>query len=566
MPAANDLSVLPRLLDALLGASPAVVYATDDGWWQGELRYASSNIASLVGMDRKLLEQAPQHWLAHVIEPASVLVERLHAAIAAGSTQANLHYWLRHEDGSERYIQDDVAIHRDERGVVVELVGSLIDITERHALLQQFERLSDQLPGVLYQCRMGADGTLSFPLISSGIEHLFGLSFETVSADPRLAFERVHADDVEGLWRSVHRSARRMEVWRWEFRYRHPNGKVLWVYGHATPQPESDGSILWHGFCEDVTERKTAQMGLVESERRYRFIVENVSDLILLMDVEGRCRFVSPSVKAVLGYAPERLEARSLLEFLPPDDAPRVQRLVHEASCRGDTLRMEVRIRHQQGHYVWLETSCSPYTNPVNGRYEWVLAVSRDITDRKHRELKLHELSTTDSMTGALNRGAFLGCLRSALEAADHTVSRLSLIIFDIDHFKEINDTWGHAAGDLVLACVGEICRTTLRGQDVFGRIGGEEFALVLSGQSLNEAVILAERLRKKFEGVRVEFHGHWLHFTVSFGAAERHTDEGMESLLHRTDMGLYAAKRNGRNRVHQAPAYQGDNRDGPLE
>lgn len=203
---------------------------------------------------------------------------------------------------------------------------------------------------------------------------------------------------------------------------------------------------------------------------------------------------------------------------------------------------------------MWLETCCSPYLNPASERYEWILAVACDITDRKHREHRLHELSTTDSLTGALNRGAYLSCLRSGLEAADHVSQRVSLVIFDIDHFKTINDTWGHAAGDLVLACVGEICRTALRDHDVFGRIGGEEFSLMLAGQSLNDAALLAERLRKKFESVRVEFHGEWLSFSVSFGVAERQSREGVESLLHRADMGLYAAKHNGRNRVHQAP------------
>jgi diguanylate cyclase (GGDEF)-like protein len=242
------------------------------------------------------------------------------------------------------------------------------------------------------------------------------------------------------------------------------------------------------------------------------------------------------------------------LELLPPDDAPRVQRLIHDASRHGEPLRMELRMRHRLGHYVWLETCCSPYLNPASERYEWILAVARDITDRKHREHRLHELSTTDSLTGALNRGAYLSCLRSGLETADHVFQRVSLMIFDIDHFKTINDTWGHAAGDLVLACVGEICRTALRDHDVFGRIGGEEFSLMLAGQSLNDAALLAERLRKKFESVRVEFHGEWLSFSVSFGVAERQSHEGVESLLHRADMGLYAAKHNGRNRVHQAP------------
>lgn len=429
----------------------------------------------------------------------------------------------------------------------------LTRMPEALQLLQRFERLSEQLPGTLYQCRLSPDGAFSFPLVSAGMQRMFGLDPGAVKRDPQLALSRVHPDDIGGLLRSIHRSAYKQAVWHHEFRYCHPRGDVRWVSGHATPQLEEDGSTLWHGFCEDVTRHKNSQLALLESERRYRFLIENASDLIVLLDADGVCRFVSPSATEVLGYAPGELETQELIRWLPPDDAPRMQRLFHEAACRGDTLRLELRFRHANGQYIWLEASCSPYLDPYTGRYEWLQAVARDITDRKRRDMRLHELSTTDSMTGALNRAAFMGCLENSLEAADHTHTRLSLVIFDVDHFKSTNDSWGHAAGDLVLACLGEVCRTTLRNHDIFGRIGGEEFALVLNGNSLQEALILAERLRSKLEQVRVEFHGHWLSFTVSFGVAERQRGESMSDLMHRADMGLYSAKRLGRNRVQQA-------------
>ncbi|WP_280563101.1 MULTISPECIES: sensor domain-containing diguanylate cyclase [unclassified Chromohalobacter] len=430
--AAKGFSTLPSDCDALLEDSPAILYATGPGWWRNDLHYVSYNLATLIGATRAQLQSTPALWLEHVRD-AQEVEARLFAGLAAGKSRIRLYYRIACAEGHVRYMQDDIAVQRDAMGDVIELIGSLADISETQVALTRLEELAD-------------------------------------------------------------------------------------------------------------------------SERRYRFIVEHVSDAILLMDADGECRFASPSVRGLLGHRPESLHDCGLLELLPPDDAPRVQRLIHDASRHGKPLRMELRMRHRLGHYVWLETCCSPYLNPASECYEWILAVARDITDRKHREHRLHELSTTDSLTGALNRDAYLNCLRSGLEAADHVSQRVSLVIFDIDHFKTINDTWGHAAGDLVLACVGEICRTALRDHDVFGRIGGEEFSLMLAGQSLNDAALLAERLRKKFESVRVEFHGEWLSFSVSFGVAERQSREGGESLLHRADMGLYAAKHNGRNRVHQAP------------
>ncbi|SDL21782.1 PAS domain S-box-containing protein/diguanylate cyclase (GGDEF) domain-containing protein [Modicisalibacter muralis] len=553
-PASSTLQLLPRFLDALLCASPAVVYATDFDWWQGRLHYLGVNVHSLCGLERQALRDAPHRWLELLASHSRQdVLARLHEARGNGADHLSLNYTIWHTDGTLHHLQDDIVLHRDGRGEVTELVGSLVDVTGRQSLLERFEKLSEQVPGTLYQCRLTPDRQLHFPLVSAGMQRLFGLQPSSIVDNPQTAIERVHPDDTDALWRSIHRSALRMSVWRHEFRYRHPDGHQLWVYGHATPEREADGSILWHGFCEDVTLRKQAQLALAESERRYRFIVENVSDLITLIDVDGLCRFASPSVSNVLGYTAEELHSLALIELLPPDDAPRIQRRIHEASRAGSNLQLELRVRHAQGYYVWVETHCSPYINPASGRYEWLLAVSRDITDRKLREMKLHELSTTDSLTGALNRGAFLGCLKTTLESSDSMPSRLSLVIFDIDHFKTTNDTWGHAAGDLVLASLGEICRSTLRSHDIFGRIGGEEFALVLSGQSLQESAVLAERLRRKFEDVRVEFHGEWLSFTASFGIAERLDSETLDDLMHRADMGLYVAKRQGRNRVHQA-------------
>ncbi|MGC3873826.1 diguanylate cyclase [Halomonas sp. GXIMD04776] len=548
------LTLSTPTLDKLLQASSALIYATNADWWQGQLYYLCPGIESLCELDRDALQAEPRRWLTLLTdESRQIAMARLACAIADDSQCVSLDYTLQTPGGVWRHLQDDIVIHRNETGEVTELVGSVIDVTKRQSLLDRFTQLSDQLPGALYQCRLDTGGRLSFPLVSSGAQRLFGMSPATLIENADAAIDRVHPEDTDTLWRNIRRSAQRMSIWRCEFRYRHPHGHQLWVSGHATPQREEDGSVLWHGFCEDVTLRKQAQLALVESERRYRFIIEQVSDLIMLFDADGICRFASPSVYTMLGYCADDIYGRALVELLPPDDAPRVQRRLHEASRQGQNMQIELRARHSQGHYVWLEISCSPYISPLTNRYEWILGVVRDVTTRKLREMKLHEMSTTDSLTGALNRRAFMEYIKTEIDVADAMPSRLSLVVFDIDHFKAINDTWGHAAGDLVLESLGDICRRTLRSHDIFGRIGGEEFALILSGHALHEAARLAERLRQEFEETCIEFYGQWLNFTVSFGIAERQGMETLDALMHRADMGLYAAKRQGRNRVHQA-------------
>lgn len=170
-------------------------------------------------------------------------------------------------------------------------------------------------------------------------------------------------------------------------------------------------------------------------------------------------------------------------------------------------------------------------------------------------EAQYHEqivlLASMDALTGAYNKRYFEEALRKAFGPTHGTTVPLSLILFDIDHFKKINDTWGHAAGDAVLRQVTDIVRGQVRNRDVFCRVGGEEFALLLDGASLADARRAAELVRRTIEMTAFTFEGKRIPVTVSLGAAERlPPDSSPESLYRRADARLYEAKRSGRNRV----------------
>ncbi|HEV8401384.1 MAG TPA: diguanylate cyclase [Gemmatimonadales bacterium] len=161
------------------------------------------------------------------------------------------------------------------------------------------------------------------------------------------------------------------------------------------------------------------------------------------------------------------------------------------------------------------------------------------------------KLSRTDDLTGLNNRRAFTELAKRALEQARRYGRPLALVMFDIDHFKHVNDTYGHAAGDRVLQALAQAIRGAARDPDIAGRLGGEEFALLLPETSGPEAVTLAERLRRVVGGIGVPHDGATISFTCSFGVAARQEDVAvLDTLLNRADEALYRAKRQGRDRI----------------
>jgi diguanylate cyclase (GGDEF)-like protein len=178
-----------------------------------------------------------------------------------------------------------------------------------------------------------------------------------------------------------------------------------------------------------------------------------------------------------------------------------------------------------------------------------------DITEERRLENELRVLASTDFLTGALNRRAFQLAFRSAIERCRRYGIPLSLIMLDLDHFKRVNDTHGHQAGDAVLREASSRIRATLRDSDIFGRLGGEEFALLLPHTDLDEGAVVAERLRAAIADEPVDVGVALVPITTSVGlTALRTQPDPIDTMMRRADEALYAAKAGGRNRTVSAP------------
>ena len=168
------------------------------------------------------------------------------------------------------------------------------------------------------------------------------------------------------------------------------------------------------------------------------------------------------------------------------------------------------------------------------------------------RELELRKVATTDALTGALNRRMSLRLIHQEASRRERSGGgTFSFAMLDLDHFKKINDTWGHDAGDMVLAAAAQACRACLRTEDTLFRLGGEEFGILFVDTPLDAAREAAERMRSHLEGQVIAYGDHEIRVTASMGVAEHRADDAEPSaLIARADKALYAAKSSGRNRV----------------
>src|SRR5205823_1430823 len=242
--------------------------------------------------------------------------------------------------------------------------------------------------------------------------------------------------------------------------------------------------------------------------------------------------------------------ANHMQDLIHPDDVAVVR--AHHDSLRysqdGEIMRLEYRARHAEGHWVWLSGRETPFERGPDGLVKQIVGISQDITESREAHEKLAYQANYDALTGLANRRHFWTRLQSALRRASIDHRETALCLFDIDHFKEVNDRFGHAAGDEVLEAIGNIVRGELRANDIAGRLGGDEFCFALSGADDDECARVAERVRERMS--TIAFGMAWgspFSVTATFGIAQSEPDVDAKDLMEAADRALYRAKSAGR-------------------
>ncbi len=302
-----------------------------------------------------------------------------------------------------------------------------------------------------------------------------------------------------------------------------------------------------------MAERRRLIARLREGELRFRMLADYSHDVIVRMRADGERLYVSPAALDILGWSPEEMLGLRW-SLVHPDDRAKQAQVMEEVLASGQPRTEVYRMQHKDGHFVWIEAVTRPIPS-IDGEGMDIIYSGRDVSGRVAAEAELEanrreleRLARVDALTGLANRRQFNERLELSLLRLKRHGAPLALMYLDVDHFKGINDTWGHAAGDQVLRTFARRLAKCVRATDLVARLGGDEFVVVIEDAALPDA---AETVARKLVAQMrrgIDAGGTWVAATTSIGIAYADAPTEATTLLAVADAALYAAKQAGRN------------------
>jgi len=436
------------------------------------------------------------------------------------------------------------------------------DLARRESLLAD---LAASIPGAMFRSVKPPGAEAQFSFMSAGIEDLVGLTPQAIYARKQLAFDRILDEDRAAYYDTIRIATLLQSEWRHEFRVKGKDDAIKWLSAQAQARVGDDGSLTWTGIILDITARKKAEAALSASEARYRTLFETVPQGVVYHDKSLRITSANPTAQRILGLTLEQLQGRQSIDQRWKsihEDGSDFPGSEHPATIAARTLKpvndVVMGVAVPDRGFAWLRVNAIPLLEA--GELQEVYATFEDITAQVLLTHELRAKATTDELTRLANRRSLFERLAIEYERVQRNPGlRCCLLAIDIDHFKRVNDTWGHAAGDVVLRHVAQTMKQQTRRIDIAARIGGEEFIILLPDTTVENAQALAERIRASVENTPANTGGQQIAVTISIGLSAIHPeDRNDQQALERADLALYAAKHSGRNRIRLDPALAG--------
>ena len=299
----------------------------------------------------------------------------------------------------------------------------------------------------------------------------------------------------------------------------------------------------------DVTLLKAEIAKLEATKTDLESIFEQLPDVFYRTNMQGIITLISPSCFEILGYRQEVMLGTLMADYYKtPEERQKIVKAITDG--KGKATKVEAAFKHKDDSIVWISTSAAVRLD-ADKKPIFIEGVARDISDRKRMEDQLTMLSRIDGLTGVFSRNYFMDRCDELFKVMRRYEHSASMLMMDLDHFKNINDSYGHHVGDLALIAFTRVCQQEIRESDVLGRLGGEEYGLMMPETTVQNAQALAERIRMHTAAIEIPVGKKIIKITVSIGLVELSTvAQTLDDALRYADQAMYKAKLKGRNQV----------------
>ena len=527
--------------------------AAGDGLWDWDLKrgrvFYSKQLKAMFGYSEEEIGDTLEEWEKRVHpDDINKCYENMEKHFQGDTDFYQNEHRMLCKDGSYKWILDRgrVVSWRSD-GRPLRVIGTYTDITERKRAESQFLQKSEEIERfftVALDLLCIADNSGIFIRVNRSWERTLGYSMDELVGKSLLDF--VHPDDLQSTRQSMAALNDQIPVLNFTNRYRTNDGSYRFIEWRSYPSGE-----YIYAAARDITDRIQYENELNNLAERLTLATESAGIGIWDWDIANKTLIWDKQMYVLYGMNSETTTDiySSWRKAVHPEDRDGLRSLFIRGIDELPGFNANFRVVWPDGTLHYLEAHALVVRDD-GGKAVRITGVSRDVTESKKMEERLFTLSTKDSLTDAYNRRYFMLMLDSEVSRSVRYKSVFSLIMFDIDHFKVVNDTHGHDAGDEVLVGMVAMMKKRIRKNDVLARWGGEEFMILLSGTNLENAVIFADKLLREVRSMDFEKSGR---VTASFGVTEYRLNETSDSVLKRVDELVYSAKDNGRDCIQSA-------------
>lgn len=494
-------------------------------------------------------------------ETAEIVFSAYNRVFTSGQPVSNLEFEITRKDDTKMFSETSIALMLSPGGKPVGFRGVVRDVTNRkHAedALRESESILAASQRITHLGSWVVDLTGSEDIDKKEVRwsdetyRIFGFEPGQVEISSEVFYNSVHPDDRTRIAEMVLQTIEQGTPYNIEHRIILPDRSERTVHGQAelVYNNRSDRPVKLLGTIQDITDQRRTDSALRESEYKLRTLFTSMNEGLTQVDNNEVIEFVNDRLCEITGYAREEIIGKATLDLFFDDEGRRLVTKANEQRKKGISGQYEARLRKKSGEMLWVLISGAPIING-DGVVTGTLGMFMDISERRRAEEQLLHDAFHDGLTGLANRALFMDHLRMTIERCKSKHSNYyALLFFDLDRFKVINDSLGHAEGDELLKQIARRLESLTRTGDLLARLGGDEFVILLSEMlEVNDAIQIAERIQDDLKNP-FDLRGSEVFISASIGIALC-TDgyRRAEDMLRDADIAMYSAKSNGKAR-----------------